>query len=307
MCRSVRMEGNATPTIDTSRASSSPAMVKTGALRGTHLLTRHRARRTARRRCASGAALRDDPPPAPADGRGVRVPDDRGGRGPHLSPNVRGGRNPIGGIRRPQAVARLDDCRRWLRRYTADRATETCVTHAPGGGRTNLMDSDITIRKVDPDEWEAFCRVAELVFGDAMTDERRAMNKAAFEFDRGLTAEDGGELVATGGAYSLDLTLPGLTTIPVGGLTWISVLPTHRRRGILRRMVERHFDDVLQRGELASILIASESSIYGRFGYGPATQIASYEIDLRHASFARPAGGSGRVRALGGDEALKLL
>jgi predicted acetyltransferase len=169
------------------------------------------------------------------------------------------------------------------------------------------MDRDISIRGVDPDEWDAFSRVAELVFADAMSDERRALAKREFELDRGMTAEDHGELVATGGAYSLDLTLPGLTTIPVGGLTWISVLPTHRRRGILRRMIERHFDEVAQRGEPASILIASESSIYGRFGYGPATQVASYEIDLRHASFAGPAGGSGRLRALGGDEALKLL
>src|SRR6266540_6846971 len=134
------------------------------------------------------------------------------------------------------------------------------------------MDSDISIRGVDPDEWDAFSRVAELVFADAMSDERRVLNKRAFEFDRGMTAEDHGELVATGGAYSLDLTLPGLTTIPVGGLTWISVLPTHRRRGILRRMIERHFDDVAGRGEPVSILLASESIIYGRFGYGPATR-----------------------------------
>ncbi|HZD01413.1 MAG TPA: GNAT family N-acetyltransferase [Actinomycetes bacterium] len=169
------------------------------------------------------------------------------------------------------------------------------------------MESDIKIRRADPDEWDAFSRVAELVFGQTMTDERRARAGGAFEFDRGMTAEDHGELVATGGAYSLDLTLPGLTTIPVGGLTWISVLPTHRRRGILRRMIGRHFDDVLERGEPASILIASESVIYGRFGYGPATQVASYEIDTHQAAFAQPVGGTGRVRAVRGDEALQLL
>jgi predicted acetyltransferase len=87
-----------------------------------------------------------------------------------------------------------------------------------------------------------------------------------------MTADDAGELVATGGRTHRDLTLPGLATIPVGGLTWISVLSTHRRRGILRRMIECHFDDVLERGESASILIASESIIYGRFGYGTGTR-----------------------------------
>ena len=52
----------------------------------------------------------------------------------------------------------------------------------------------------------------------------------------------------------MDLTLPGLTTIPIGGLTAISVLPTHRRRGILRSMIAYHFEEVEARGELVSAL-----------------------------------------------------
>jgi predicted acetyltransferase len=169
------------------------------------------------------------------------------------------------------------------------------------------MDNDIKIRAVQPDEWDAFCQVSEVAFGETLVEERRARARAAFEFDRGMTAEDDGELVATGGAYSLDLILPGLASMPVGGLTWISVLPTHHRRGILRRMIERHFDDVLRRGEPASILIASESIIYGRFGYGPATQLVSYEIDPQRSAFARPLEDAGSVRAVRGDEARRLL
>jgi predicted acetyltransferase len=169
------------------------------------------------------------------------------------------------------------------------------------------MESEIRIRRVEPDEWERFSRIAELVFADIMNDERRAAGKAAFEFERGMTAEDDGELVATGGAYSLDITLPGLTIVPVGGLTWISVLPTHRRRGILRRMMQHHFDDVQRRGEPASILYASESIIYGRFGYGPATQLVSYQIDPSRAAFTHPVGDSGQVRMVGEKQALELL
>jgi predicted acetyltransferase len=169
------------------------------------------------------------------------------------------------------------------------------------------MDESIKIRAVHPDEWDAFCRVGEVAFGETFTEERRARAKAAFEFDRGMAAEDDGELVATGGAYSLDLTLPGLTSMPVGGLTWISVLPTHHRRGILRRMIERHFDDAMRRGEPASALIASESIIYGRFGYGPATRLVSYEIDPRRSAFAQPLQDAGRVRTVREDEARRLL
>src|SRR5919197_896327 len=169
------------------------------------------------------------------------------------------------------------------------------------------MDTDIKIRAVHPEEWDAFCQVFAVAFGETLPDERRAQARDMFEFDRGMTAEDDGELVATGGAHSLELTLPGLTSVPVGGLTWISVLPTHRRRGILRRMMERHFDDVRRRGEPASILYASESIIYGRFGYGPATQLVSYQIDPRRAAFTHPVDGSGQVRIVGEKQALELL
>jgi predicted acetyltransferase len=114
-------------------------------------------------------------------------------------------------------------------------------------------------------------------------------------------------MVGTGGAYSMDLTLPGLTTIPIGGLTAISVLPTHRRRGILRSMIAYHFQEVEGRGELVSALGASESLLYGRYGYGLATSAADYEIDPRRGQFLRPFAGRGRLRLLEPEETAKIL
>jgi len=105
----------------------------------------------------------------------------------------------------------------------------------------------------------------------------------------------------------MDLTLPGLTTIPVGGLTAISVLPTHRRRGILRSMIAYHFEETEGRGELVSALGASESLIYGRFGYGLATSFADYEIDPRRGQFARPPVTRGRLRLLEPEETAKIV
>ena len=59
----------------------------------------------------------------------------------------------------------------------------------------------------------------------------------------------------------------------------VTVRPTHRRRGLLRRLIQAHFDDCRERGEALSGLWASESSIYGRFGYGDAAPVVDITID----------------------------
>jgi predicted acetyltransferase len=132
---------------------------------------------------------------------------------------------------------------------------------------------DFEIRPIaDTDEdWGRFWPVLDAAFGESSSEGEAEEWRGNFEFDRSLAAFDGERIVGTGGAYSMELTLPGLTSVPVGGLTAISVLPTHRRRGILRAMIERHLRDVESRREPLSVLNASEAAIYGRFGYGAAT------------------------------------
>lgn len=77
-------------------------------------------------------------------------------------------------------------------------------------------------------------------------------------------------MVATAAAFSFDVSLPGGKSTPMGGLTMVGVQPTHRRRGLLNRLMATHFADCRQRGESISGLFASESSIYGRYGFGDA-------------------------------------
>jgi predicted acetyltransferase len=166
---------------------------------------------------------------------------------------------------------------------------------------------DIDIRPITPEQGDQFSDVLATGFGETLGEEERADHERWFEYDRSIAAFDGDRMVGTGGAYSMDLTLPGLTTIPIGGLTAISVLPTHRRRGILRSMIAYHFEEVERRGELVSALGASESVIYGRFGYGLATTFADYEIDPRRGQFLRPVTTRGRVRLLDPEETAKLV
>ena len=74
------------------------------------------------------------------------------------------------------------------------------------------------------------------------------------------------------------MTLPGGCTEALG-LTWVSVEITHRRRGILRALIERQLREAAARGVPVAVLTASEASIYGRFGFGVATRAATRVID----------------------------
>jgi len=71
------------------------------------------------------------------------------------------------------------------------------------------------------------------------------------------------------------------------GLSWVSVHPDHRRRGVLRLMITHHFSRLREQGVALSGLHAAEVPIYGRFGYG----IGSVELELefeRDAVFTAP-------------------
>ena len=169
------------------------------------------------------------------------------------------------------------------------------------------MDFEIRPIADTDDDWRRYWSVMEAAFGETAAEGEADEWRAGLEFDRTLAAFDGERIVGTGGAYSMELTLPGLTTVPAGGLTAIAVMPTHRRRGILSAMIERHLQDVEAREEPVSVLMASEATIYGRFGYGTATRSADYEIDPRYGAFRDPPEAKGRVRLVDASEGEKLL
>ncbi|SEO31972.1 GNAT family N-acetyltransferase [Actinacidiphila rubida] len=113
---------------------------------------------------------------------------------------------------------------------------------------------------------------------------------SGFEMDRGLVAEgDDGRIVATAGAYTFELTMPGGALVPVAGVTAVGVLPSHRRRGLLTALMHRQLDDVVARGECMAVLLSSESVIYRRFGYGPATFAQRLTLPRHRARLSGPA------------------
>jgi predicted acetyltransferase len=139
------------------------------------------------------------------------------------------------------------------------------------------MTATYPIRPIGADEFPAFYAVIENAFNSShQTDAEMRHDLAIFEFDRSLAAFDGTDIVGTAGAYSFQMAVPG-ETAAVAGVSAVSVLPSHRRRGILSGLMRRQLADVRDRGETVAALFASETAIYGRYGYG----VASAELDLR--------------------------
>ncbi|MGW0861703.1 GNAT family N-acetyltransferase [Streptomyces sp. NPDC002611] len=112
---------------------------------------------------------------------------------------------------------------------------------------------------------------------------------SALEIDRCLLAlAADGRAVGTAAAHSFELTLPGEALVPVSGVTAVGVLPSHRRQGVLSAMMRHQLAGLRARGEFLSVLLASEATIYGRFGYGPATSTAELRVPRHRAALARP-------------------
>jgi predicted acetyltransferase len=117
---------------------------------------------------------------------------------------------------------------------------------------------------------------------------------------------DGGAAGAAG-AFPFELSVPGGGSLPCAGITAVAVQPTHRRRGILRSLMEEQLRDVHERGEPLAALWASEETIYGRFGYGIAAWAGELAVPHEWDAYAQPLERRGTARFVEADEAARLF
>ena len=164
----------------------------------------------------------------------------------------------------------------------------------------------IDVRPITEAELPAFIEADRRGFGGVPRTPDRADSWVRAEVDRTQCAFDGAEMVGCTRAYTFELTMPGGRCVPVAGVSSVSVLPTHRRRGVLTQMLDVLHDDARARGELAAVLTASESVIYKRFGYGAATWRLGCSITREYARLARPVADPGRVRLVARGEADRI-
>jgi predicted N-acetyltransferase YhbS len=148
------------------------------------------------------------------------------------------------------------------------------------------------VRTIEADELAAWVEAIHLPFFNHPATDEVEFRRPHTDFDRAWAAVEGDGIVGTLSSFATELTLPGAGGLPADAVTNVGVNPTHRRQGIMSKLVLAALVKAVEREEPLSILIAAEYPIYGRFGYGPATEHASYTVDSRRARFTGSAGGT---------------
>lgn len=137
------------------------------------------------------------------------------------------------------------------------------------------------VRTLGPDTWGDFTAVDSHAFGFTVPDEVTDSEKEHFGHGRDIGAYDvqptGESLAGIATSYAFDLTVPG-GHVPAAGVSWVAVLPTYRRRGVLSALMTHQLAAVHEQGEPVAVLWASEPQIYGRFGYGLASRYWSCSV-----------------------------
>jgi predicted acetyltransferase len=154
---------------------------------------------------------------------------------------------------------------------------------------------DIAVRPVTEDEIPAwlnalnigFLRPPESLSPQELKDRSSHIDPsrtlAAFDESRAhtpLIPTDAPQVVATFRSFPQELTVVGGRTVAADAISNVTVSPTHRRRGLLTRMMAHDLTAAKDRGDVVATLIAAEYPIYGRYGFGPATCTTEWTVDV---------------------------
>ncbi|MYH06708.1 MAG: GNAT family N-acetyltransferase [Acidimicrobiia bacterium] len=193
---------------------------------------------------------------------------------------------------------------------TSTRPPPTSWRPLRGPGTPSAVDAPRTlaveIRAVAPDELEVLGRVTAMAFGQDPDPAAGESYRKLLELERSRGTFEQGRMVGGSFAYGLELTIPG-GEAAAAGVASVGVLPSHRRRGIMRRMVTELLSDARDRGDILAVLWSTEVPLYGRFGFGVAGVTTKLVIDrfplVPHRLAPRPA----PVVLVEPDEAKELL
>ena len=152
-------------------------------------------------------------------------------------------------------------------------------------------------------EWH---RAVARGFQEEYHEELLELDRKGFELDRMFGFKVGRRWVATCGDLARRLTVPGGEAVPAAAVTVVTVHPPYRRRGLLTEMMTHQLERVAERGEPLAVLWASESLIYGRYGYGPASSRAVLKGHNRRLEFLPGIGLSGSVDEVTREEYLAI-
>ena len=151
----------------------------------------------------------------------------------------------------------------------------------------------LELRTITPDEFERWMRTESRAHGNRFNHDPEEL-RPHFDLDRSIAVFEDGEIVGGCHSHLLEMSVPG-GVATVAGVSNVEVQPTHTRRGIMTQMMRHQIDGIHERGEPLAALFATESAIYGRFGYGVGSVHEWWTIDKPHNSYARKHETPGRI------------
>ena len=164
----------------------------------------------------------------------------------------------------------------------------------------------IEVRACRANELNRFLDTCQRSFHQHLRDIEVVRDSKLLPPERAFAAFDGEDIVGTAGAFQFSLSISG-GEIPAAGVTMVGVLPSHRRKGIMRGLMRFQLDDARERNEPISILLASEDAIYQRFGYGLAADQGHIEVERDRARWLDDPGPVGKTRLVSLEEAMKYI
>ncbi|WP_433269630.1 GNAT family N-acetyltransferase [Actinosynnema sp. CS-041913] len=166
----------------------------------------------------------------------------------------------------------------------------------------------LTTRTLEADELRSFQRMFDSAFLLDTNEEQLERWNGLFEPERLHVVFDGEEMIGGGAIQSRHLTLPSSGPQPVAAVTAVNVKPGHRRRGVLTRVMAAQLHGMHEGPQEAlAALWSSEAGIYGRFGYGMASEFTRLSVPRGAAFRPEVETGDARVREVPVDEAMPVL
>ena len=141
----------------------------------------------------------------------------------------------------------------------------------------------LEMRPVTADEFVKWTQAEARAHGNRLDDDPEIL-RPHFDLDRSIGVFEGDAIVGGAHSHKVEMSIPGGSTT-IAGVANIAVQPTHTRQGVMTRMMHHQIHDIHERGEPLAALFATESIIYGRFGYGIGSLYERWAIDRHPVSY----------------------
>lgn len=142
----------------------------------------------------------------------------------------------------------------------------------------------LELKNITPEEFERWMSTESRAHGNRLAHDPERL-RPRFDLRRSIAVFEDGQIVGGCHSHLLEMSIPGGSSV-VAGVSNVEVQPTHTRRGIMTRMMRHQIDGIHEREEPLAALFATESGIYGRFGYGIGAVHEQWSIEKRHSAYA---------------------